>query len=122
MSLPDTTATALIGRTVHITRGQKYWGEYNIVGVAADNGNRGYQLRTRQRSPHPAITGEWLTEVTVPVHADDIHDTETDARAAIKARKSAATARREAAGPRMMPATDGNYLAMLVGATKVRAR
>jgi hypothetical protein len=119
MSTED--ATNLIGRTVHLTRGQRYHGAVKVTGIAADHGDRGLHLRAQAPSDHPAITGPWLPECTIPVLHADIHDTEAAARQAIRDRKADAKAAR-AAGPRMMAATDGNMLAMLVGATRVRSR
>lgn len=119
----STDASHFIGTVVHLTRGQKYLGAVLVTGIAlAPNPDGGLHLRTREASPVPAITGEWLPECTTPTMLDDIHTTETAAKAAIKARRAAAKAARAAAGPARMAATDGNYMAMLVGATRVRTR
>lgn len=118
----DPTAE-LAGRTVHLTRGQKYLGAHLVTGIElTPNADGGCQLRTRDRSPVPAVTGEWLPECITPTNLADVHATEADARRTIRERKAAAKARRENAGTRMMAATDGNIMAMLVGATSVRSR
>lgn len=113
-----TTPTDLIGRTVHFTRGQKYLGSRLVTGVKLDHGAQGCQLLTRDRSPVPDMTGEWLPECITPTNLADVHATEADARATIRVRRAEAKARREAAGPAMMPATDGNMLALLMGANR----
>lgn len=113
----------LVGRTAHFTRGQKYLGARLVTGIElAPDIHGGCQLRTRDRSPVPELTGVWLPECITPTNLADVHTTEADARRTVRDRKADAKARRDAAGPRMMAATDGNMLAMLVGATKVRAR
>jgi hypothetical protein len=121
MMHPDTPLTDLIGRTVHVTRGQKHYGEYRVTGIEIDLGPEGCQLRGVRRSPLPDVTGEWLPEVIVPTNVVDVHLSRSDATACIRERRAAAKRRREEAGPPMMAATDGNIMAMLMGATRRRS-
>ena len=101
--------TALIGRTAHVVIGSRY-SSYNVTDVTPHETEPGWWHLREGRLQSPAL------------QLAQVHATETEARAVIRERRAAAKVRRAAAGPRMMPATDGNYLAMLVGATKVRAR
>jgi hypothetical protein len=103
------------GRTVHVLRGTTYHGRYTLTEV-------------RLAGDWIQFTGTWHTDshdvdrVTYSARPCDMFDTAVAARDEARARRKAARARRAEAGPRMMPATDGNMLAMLVGATKVRSR
>lgn len=100
---------ALVGTTAHVATGTRY-ASYNVTAVVPHETEPGWWHLRAGRLQSPAI------------RPDSVHATEADARAAIRARRAAAKARRDAAGPRMMAATDGNMLAMLMGATRARSR
>lgn len=104
----------LVGRTVHVARGTRYEGAYDVDAVTPHETEPGWFHLRQGRLQSPAYS--------VEDHAGQLFATEAEARAAARSRRAEAKARRAAAGPAMMPATDGNYLAMLVGATRVSRR
>lgn len=101
------------GCTVHVLRGTKYEGRYTLT-------------EARLAGDWIQFTGTWHTDnhdvdrVTYSARPCDMFDTEAAARDEARSRRKAARARRAEAGPRMMPATDGNMLAMFMGARRAR--